>query len=70
MALWHHMDGRFKQVDERFRQVDQRFDRLEAKLSGRGERIARVEGVQSVVIASAPGPPPAANPTGPIPSKA
>ena len=70
MALWRHMDGRFKQVDDRFKQVDERFDRLEAKLSGQGERIARVEGVQSVVIASVPGPSPAANPTGAIPSEA
>ena len=77
MALWRHMDDRFKQVDERFKQVDERFkqvderfDRLETKLSGQGERIARVEGVQSVVIASVPGPAPAANATGAIPSEA
>ena len=56
LALWRHMDGRFKQVDERL-------DRLEAKLSGQGERIARVEGVQSVVVASGP----AANPGGATP---
>ena len=70
MALWRHMDGRFKQVDDRFKQVDERFDRLEVKLSGQGERIARVEGVQSVVVASVPGSVPAANPSGAIPSEA
>lgn len=77
LALWRHMDDRFKQVDERFKQVDERFNqvderfnRLEDKVGGQGERIARVEGVQSVVIASAPGRTPVASPTGAVPSEA
>ena len=70
LALWRHMDDRFKQVDERFNQVDERFNRLEDKVGGQGERIARVEGVQSVAIASAPGRTPVANPTGAVPSEA
>lgn len=55
LALWRHVDGRF--------------NRLEDKVVGHGERIARIEGVQSVVTVQVASPPPAADTSRALPAE-